>query len=89
MSDQPPVNVNVNQPEPGFTVTLREVWAELRVVSSKLDTIHDLPSDVRELQRQVREIDANYVSKASIRWWFGAVVGLVGATATALALIIR
>lgn len=87
--DQPPVNVNVNQTEPGFTITLREVWDELRKVSSKLDTIHDLPADVRELQSTVKTIEANYVSKSSVRWWFTALVALIGAISVVLGLVIQ
>ena len=91
MNDQPsPVNVNVHNPtEPGFTVTLREVWDELRKVSSKLDTIHDLPTDVKILERKVADIDTRYVSKDSVRWWFTAMGGLIIAVAAILGLLLH
>jgi hypothetical protein len=86
----PPVHVSVApQPEPGFTVTLREVWDELRKVSSKLDTIHDLPGDVRRLEESVRTIEDNYVSKSSVRWFVTATFGALAAMAAVLALLIQ
>lgn len=94
MTDQPqqtppPVSVHVTPAEPGFTVTLREVWDELRRVSAKLDSIHDLPRDVRELEKDVRDLQRDSVTKASVRWWFGSVVALIVAATGVLALVLQ
>ena len=93
MSDQPPVNVNVNQPEPGFTVTLKDVNdglnAKLDALAGKIDGLVNLPEEVRDHEHRIRELEAHSVSKASARWWFTAIVGLVVAACAVVALILR
>lgn len=87
MSDQPPVNVNVNPPpEPSITIGLREVYNEVRAMSSKLDA---LPGAVGDHEVRIRSLEANTVTKAAARWIVGALLTAIVAGTGVVALIIR
>ena len=58
MSDQPPVNVNVNQPEPSFPVTLSAVYYELLSLSSKFDALAALPHEVNDHEGRLRALES-------------------------------
>lgn len=90
MPDQPPpVSVTVTPPEPGFQVTLRDVYDKLGEVATKVDRMQDLPGDVKDHEHRLRDIEANYVSKASARWLFMAMVGVISVAVAVVALILQ
>lgn len=86
---QPPVSVTVTPPEPGFQITLRDVYDKLGEVATKVDRMQDLPGDVKDHEHRIRAIEASFVSKASARWWFTAVVALIVAAAAVIGLLVQ
>lgn len=94
MSDQPPVNVNVNPQQPsGFYVSLQDIY---KVATDTQTEISGLRADVSRVlstdadhESRLRAVEAAYVSKAQAAWAFGTFIAVVVAVTGVLALILR
>jgi len=91
--DQPPVNVTVNQAEPSVTITLREVYDEVRRTSTIVaEHLGPMSKDVHDLEKAVEQLKGDqgqYVTKATARWLVGALISLVGVAMVGLGLILN
>lgn len=95
MSDDPtpPVQVNVHPVEPTTTITLREVYDEVKGLSLTIaQHLGPLSEDVHELKRDVaglKDRESHYITKESLRWAIATGFAALAAIATLLAVVLR